>query len=211
MLFSCCSNVLAFNISKAERLGFISSYMASKGGIYFYGGTGIKGNSDKYLDGREYYGSGIVRYGTGKEAIYIHYNTSQKYYCNARVGGRDFSNTIDVFLQSDVIFRMNTDSNIKLYGFHYGHSCQSFYTIVGTTSLGKFVKYIDTREITKRYFGEKAVKSIKFYELSYQGDTIVIPYRFISGAYGTDISTEGEFRFKWDDSAQWFSIEQIVY
>lgn len=27
----------------------------------------------------------------------------------------------------------------------------------------------------------------------------------------SDYVIEGEFRFKWDDAAQWFSVEQVVY
>lgn len=42
-----------------------------------------------------------------------------------------------------------------------------------------------------------------------RNDSIVIVYRRWHWKGMSD--PEGEFRFKWDDAAQWFGIEQVVY
>ena len=44
-------------------------------------------------------------------------------------------------------------------------------------------------------------------EVRCDGDTIVIEY--VAGR--RDTYRKGEFRFKWDEAAQWFSVEQVVY
>ena len=206
----CMENAMAMNFSQPEKLGCISFYMAQNGGVYFQGESNVNGKYRRSSNGvgREYYGKGLVKYGSGHDAMYIHFDTSKPYYCNARVGSKDIGNTVEVFLQSDIVKRIKTDAGITLYIFDYAHSFQRFHTIVGVTSSGKFVKYIDTREITSKYYGDGARKSIKFQNLICSEDTIVIPYSFY---YGTYIENIGEFRFKWDANAQWFGIEQVLY
>ena len=65
-----------------------------------------------------------------------------------------------------------------------------------------FVKYINTEEITKRYFSEKSYVIYK--NISTQGDSLTIEYQY----YGDKQIVEGEFYFKWDNNAQWFSVKQ---
>jgi len=47
-----------------------------------------------------------------------------------------------------------------------------------------------------------------YFERNYfvRGDTLIIEYKSLSGD-----KKIGEFRFKWDEAAQWFSVEQIKY
>lgn len=210
ILAVCMGNALAMKFFQPEELGYISFYMAQNGGAYFQGESNVNGKYRRSSNGadREYYGQGIVKYGSGRYAIYIHYDTTEPYYCNARVGSKDISNTVEVFVQSDTVKRIKTDAGITLYVFDYAHSFQRFYTIVGMTPSGKFVKYIDAREIASRYYGEGAKRSIQFHNMMCSGDTIIIPYAFY---YGTYIENIGEFRFKWDENAQWFGIEQVLY
>lgn len=206
----CIESASAMQFFQSEKLGYISFYMAQNGGVYFQGESNVNGKyrSSSNGAGREYYGKGLVKYGSGHDAMYIHFDTSEPYHCNARVGSKEIGNTIEVFLQSDTIKRIKTDAGITLYVFDYSHSFQRFYTIVGVTPSGKFVKYIDARVITSKYYGEGAKKSIQFQNLICSGDTIIIPYAFY---YGTYIENIGEFRFKWDENAQWFGIEQVLY
>ena len=44
-----------------------------------------------------------------------------------------------------------------------------------------------------------------------QGDTIILEFKHTDSTIKSERETTGEFRFKWDDAAQWFSIEQVVY
>ena len=86
----------------------------------------------------------------------------------------------------------------------------------------KWIKYFETNDIRKKYFGDKNVRRVSFsdgssYEASGENsiyaraycknDTIVIEYRL----YEKNITKKGEFRFKWDEAAQWFGVEQVIY
>ena len=42
------------------------------------------------------------------------------------------------------------------------------------------------------------------------GNTIAVVYQRVNSSTKR-LTDEGEFRFKWDDKAQWFGIEQVVY
>ena len=85
-------------------------------------------------------------------------------------------------------------------------------TLIGRLPDGKFVKYFDTADISKRYFGSHW--GVYYKKISVRGDTITIYYdRTISSSSfnPTKVEESGEFRFRWDETAKWFSIEQMVY
>ena len=85
-------------------------------------------------------------------------------------------------------------------------------TIIGRLPDGKFVKYFDTTDISKRYFGSHW--GVYYKKIVVRGDTITIYYdRTISSSSfnPTKVEESGEFRFRWDETAKWFSIEQMVY
>ena len=86
------------------------------------------------------------------------------------------------------------------------------YILLGMQSDGKWVKYFDTRDIKKKYFREAtARKDIPcFVRGQSKGDTISVVYQRVN-SNTKRLADEGEFRFKWDDGAQWFGIEQVVY
>ena len=48
-------------------------------------------------------------------------------------------------------------------------------------------------------------------EMRVMNDTICIPYNLRSGEFGQKYVRDGEFRFKWDEKANWFGVEQVVY
>ena len=81
------------------------------------------------------------------------------------------------------------------------------YLIIGKKSDGRFVKYIDTRDITRRYFGwdGTGVSPIVYLDMYTQGNTLIVPYYHLRNN-----KSRREFRFKWDDKAQWFGVEQII-
>lgn len=119
ILVVCMGNALAMQFYQPEELGYISFYMAQNGGAYFQGESNVTGKYHRSSIGigREYYGQGIVKYGSGRDVIYIHYDTTEPYYCNARVGSKDIGNTAEVFLQSDTVKRIRTSDDITLYVF----------------------------------------------------------------------------------------------
>ena len=83
------------------------------------------------------------------------------------------------------------------------------FTIIGRQKNGKFVKYINTVDITNRYFGcgKHGASPIVYTNLQSVGNTLVVSY----ATGGFPKKTIGEFRFKWDDKAQWFGVEQVAY
>ena len=93
-------------------------------------------------------------------------------------------------------------------GLSFGYGPEKAYILIGCQFDGKFVKYIDTTKITKRYYiWDRSGASPIFYKrITVRGDAITISYM----AHRSNINL-GEFRFKWDNKAQWFSVEQAVY
>lgn len=95
---------------------------------------------------------------------------------------------------------------VRGLSFGYGPECD--YTLIECQNDGKFVKYVATKEITKRYFGwaGSGASPIVYQDIAVTGDAVTITYT----AHLSDTNT-GEFRFKWDDKVQWFGVEQVVY
>ena len=103
---------------------------------------------------------------------------------------------------------------IKSYG---SIASATNYIFLGQQNDGKFVKYIDCDDINERYFdrhkneyGTTAGKYAPYYnEIWIDRDAIVINYQLTAPreAY----QDAGKFILRWDEAAQWFSIEQVVY
>ena len=152
------------------------------------------------------YGKGIAGFGEKDNALYVHYD-----YYNARdtfyFGDKNKNNTIkDNFLYFQ-LYKINTNEGINIYSLYKSYGVESDYLIIGKRTDGKFVKYIDTREITKRYFGwnGNSVSPIVYLDIYTQGDTLILPHYHLK-----NIKSKGKFHFKWDNKAQWFSVEQII-
>ena len=128
-----------------------------------------------------------------------------------RVGTEDVNNTIVMNMHWDSLFRVKASNGKVFYCINFAYGPDSQWFIVGCHSNGKFVKYIDTEEISKRYFGITTTQTgapfVIYNKLRCDGDTIFIEY---TSAH-RDEGIKGEFRFKWDEAAQWFSVEQVAY
>ena len=128
-----------------------------------------------------------------------------------RVGTEDVNNTIVMNMHWDSLFRVKASNGKVFYCINFAYGPDSQWCIVGCHSNGKFVKYIDTEEISKRYFGitttQMGAPFVIYNKLRCDGDTIFIKY---TSAH-RDEGIKGEFRFKWDEAAQWFSVEQVAY
>ena len=85
------------------------------------------------------------------------------------------------------------------------------YFIIGKRQDNVWVKYIDIPDITKRYFGKNRL--ISYSHPVIKNDTIIFEHSMINQKPGgrLEFVKAGEFRFKWDDAAQWFGVEQVVY
>ena len=177
--------------------GFMFKNETSNNGSYY---TGYDKNN-KYS-----YGKGIVCYGNDDNALYVHYNAYEKSK-PVLMGDKKESNTVPVWIFNSWIYKITSNEGIKIFAIGEFYGPDREFTIIGTKKDGTFVKYIDTRILTEKYFGVKVdggASPIVYKDITANGDTISITY---SNARGSS----GEFRFKWDEKAQWFGIEQVVY
>ena len=199
------NSAAAMQFSQPEKLGMVTWSQVRANGYIFDGETSNKGTKKSSGSNYNIYSKGVAKYGNGEDALYIHYDDSHSTFCN--LGSKDISNTQKVGLFCDVIYKITTNKGITLYPINYIYGPAGSYTIIGRQKDGKWVKYIDTDEIAKQYLGLNSLTGGEMiFFLSSQGDTLVMKYRPNRSRY--DI---GEFRFKWDDAAQWFSVEQIKY
>lgn len=165
-------------------------------------------------DDKKTYGrKGVVGFGNNSNALYVHYNSYEaKKNRDGKVylGGKNLSNTIPLDVQNEFIYQIDSNIGLTIYAIRFFYGPDSEFTIIGKKNDGTFVKYIDTREISKKYFGidsKRGASSIFYNTPNSQDNTLVISY-----SDGRNVRTPiGEFRFKWDDDAQWFSVEHIVY
>lgn len=202
-LFS--GNCLAMQFSQPVKIGGICLNQSTKQGISVEDAS--YNNGDYYTgvlkNNRSTYGKGVARFGNDKDALYVHYN----YYTDLGkfyFGDKDKQNTIvppNIITIYD-IYRIRSNEGVTIYPLYRFYSAESDYFIIGRRTDGRFVKYIDTKEITKRYFGENT--HVIYKNISTQGDTLTMEYQ----RYGNKQIVEGEFYFKWDDNAQWFSVKQ---
>lgn len=207
MMFVCLlfsGNCFAMQFSQPIEIGQIGTIQV---------GGGISVKNAFYNNGSQYnrkndpdrYGKGIAGFGEKDNALYVHYD-----YYNARdtfyFGDKNKNNTIkDNFLYFQ-LYKINTNEGINIYSLYKSYGPEFDYLIIGKRADGKFVKYIDTREITKRYFGwnGESASPVMYRNLSVQNDTLTMEYQ----RYGNKQRIQGKFYFKWDDKAQWFGIKQ---
>lgn len=171
------------------------------------------------LGGRVYdaYTKGIAIFGNSGHKLYFHYQIEPSI---TRYGDSDLGNTIDINTGFTQIYQLNTTECITLYvidsccsEFHDGIN----YTLIGKRQDGRFVKYLDTDSLFTRYYGQKSNHKL-FYiidSVNSKEDTIIFSiYSYDEEKYfkGNALPVSvGEFRCKWDDKAQWFAVDNVVY
>ena len=208
----------AMTFFQPVKIGMVSG--TPQGGFVI---EGASYNNGTYYKNSQLYEKGIAFFGNGDKSLYVHYDCSQKVNHNyweiysPKFGDKNAKKTVSLEAgegYSVTIYQINNDSGIILYLLRGDGS------VAGTTNyvlLGRrsddvvFVKYFDTRDVNKNYFGEKLnLSTTPWYTKFYcQGSTMIIEYNrnYIQQGY----IKEGEFRFKWDEAAQWFDVEQVVY
>ena len=198
------SSCFAMKFSQPEEIGRIHKTQAGagSGGFEFPGATFNEGDfyrTNKWnQNNTKTYGKGIARFGE----LYIYYD-AYKNQDEVSIGSNDLSNTIKIYCSNDRVFKIANDGNIQIYALIFMSSGARQFYIIGTKSDGSFVKYIDSSQIVKQYIGEVG---LVFGDFKSDGSVISISYQTQGRS-----KTSGEFRFKWDDAAQWFSVEQIIY
>lgn len=221
--------IVAFSTSMASAISFsqpvkVGTIVAANiGGFAFRDGAyndGILAKNAK----RGAYEKGIARFSEGQDALYFHYYTGtykNKYSDQVMMfGSKNINNTIKVPILLAEVAKITNDNSMTMYVIHDSYDLpeENSYTLIGLNREGKWIKYFDTDSIAKQYFGKPervwSDNSIWFDSWECRGDTVIIQYsryhRGLKNNRGGYVK-EGEFRFKWDDSAQWFGVEQVVY
>ena len=191
-------------------------------GYSYHDGTLCK---EKGYERLKLYEKGIARFGEGKDALYFHYDVNKKvkipdsnyYGAMSRFGSQDVKNAVQVWIGiPTIIWKIKTDSDITFYMLEHGDASGlvgTSHTLIGKRKDGSFVEYFYTYEVKRRYFDKKIRRNLisdEWGKYFFDEDTIILRYGKYMG-YNNDLELFGEFRFKWDDAAQWFGIEQVVY
>ena len=85
------------------------------------------------------------------------------------------------------------------------------HTLIGKRKDGKFVEFFNTTKLNERFFGNPSIKNTNYSDFTVRGDTVSVKFKHTNVIGNKDTEISGEFRFKWDDAAQWFGVEQVVY
>ncbi|MBR4907611.1 MAG: hypothetical protein IKZ43_01160 [Acidaminococcaceae bacterium] len=203
----------AISFTQPQEIGSFSFVQGGKGagGIRIENASRNKGDyfTQYNKNNSSSYGKGVASFGNGDDALYVHYDVYQKVGGLILAGNKDIKNTYSVGVLNQVVDIIKSDGGITIYPIisHYGP--EKDYVVLGRQKDGKFVKYFDTESITNNHFGmgRNGMPPVVYTKLAVAGDTLVLYY----SKAGMPARTAGELRFKWDDKAQWFGVEKIVY
>ena len=217
------NTTFAMTFSQPIEVGKIDVPLQRGGwGINISGAVNNTGNYyRKFIKESNGYNKGIAQFGNGTNALYFHYDygtvfesksslNPQKYF---RLGSKDISNTVGIFLGNwGSVLQIQTDSGMTFYSIRFEY-CTSDLTLIGKNKNGKWIKYIYSKDVSKKYFGGKdgykEDGGIIYNQPVTRGEYIIIPY--CRWYWEGKSNPEGEFRLKWDEAAQWFGIEHVVY
>lgn len=208
----------AMNFIKITEIGYVGAPTQSP-----YSGFIIRGESFNsgvaYLEPNatfenkpvKSYKSGVARFGEGSGALFCKYDFNAEFNRSISFGGEN--NYITTLDGSDKkIYKLENDENLPIYVIYHNY-CVTDLKIVGKMKNGKWVTYIDSKKISDKYFGGndgyKLDGGIMYNTPVCKGDSIVVTY--YRWTWKGETATVGEFRLKWDNAAEWFGIEQIVY
>ena len=208
-------------IGHAGRYPYVMQNPYYKGGYFFEGTSSNNGNILRMgKDGQDTeYIEGLASWGTGKNALYCKFkafpHNERKDDDGLNFGGKD----IFILYEREWrdIFKIDNNKDIALYLLYYYHPKKGcLINIIGCRKDGIWINYIDTDQIGNKFFNNLPVGSRspigsdnEIGLITYcTEDTIIMPYTL--SVYSEEIE-KGEFRFKWDEKAQWFGVEQVVY
>ncbi len=208
----------AMQMSQPTRIGSVY------GGAKYVGKLPVEGASFIILEekqgGKTFIKSqGGARFGNGENALWLNYLGKK----DISFGSADIKKSImgmNIEEANAYIYRITTDIGITLYAVNELSDVGSNWALLGYVGNNSFVKYFDTKNITKEYFTAKGNKELKFYyygnyehfrsaipPFDVNGDTIKINLA-ITKKCDPSVPAIYQFRFKWDNQAKWFGIEK---
>lgn len=206
----------AMTISQPEHLGDVIG--ANIGGFGF---KGELSNSGNIINKKRAYDKGVAVFGKGNKKLYVHYQNYGYSGKNSpqisKYGSNSSDNAIQITTLYNQIFMLNTNENITMYVIKsdYDLPGEENYILIGERQDGRFVRYLDTDTLLSQYYSDS--NRVLHYVTNFytQGNTLVFKYSIwdwdnINGKR-KDKKDVGEIRCKWDDKAQWFGVENVVY
>ena len=184
------------------------------GGIFIKDATYVSEQPKKTYDTLTY-SNGVARFGKGDEALYLHYDMkSQPAF---KIGSEDVKNTVPYSFVWSSILKLNANNGYTMYLVRKDYDIPEpykQYVLIGRRPDGRWVKYFDIDELCNQYIGKNANVAIQ--KITFNGDTIIAQYARCNypkdnNFYASKANEFGEFKFKWDESAKWFSVEKITY
>ena len=207
VMFLLSENVSAMTFSQPVKIGYIGHYRDPYEGMPISGESYNSGKlypERKGFEGKTYV-VGIARFGNGSNALYCSYDCNDRY---LKFGGQD-NYVVSLGDGDKKIYRIDSDEGLTLYVLDE----VSFVNIIGRQRDGKWVVYVRGDILTDKYFNGKMAyngwEGVQYGKFKVERDTVTIPYSYQLD--GGEMIEEGELRFKWDDAAQGFSIEKVVY
>lgn len=214
MMLMTTSSCFAMTFSQPVKIGEIGfPVQAPYHGFIVEGATQNKGYA--YKENHKRNGKPLTTYVKGTAHfgdLYCKYDfEAEKISESIFFGGKN-----DFVLKQDgsykKIFSIGNVLGIKLYAIYHDY-CVTDLKIIGTRQDGKWVVYVDSKKISNKYFeGKDAYKEdggVLYDQPICRDDSIVVVYR--RWYWKGTSEAEGEFRFKWNDTAQQFDVEQIIY
>ena len=184
------------------------------GGIFIKDATYVSEQPKKTYDTLTY-SNGVARFGKGDEALYLHYDMkSQPAF---KIGSEDVKNTVPYSFVWSSILKLNANNGYTMYLVRKDYDIPEpykQYVLIGRRPDGRWVKYFDIDELCNQYIGKNANVAIQ--KITFNGDTIIAQYARCNypkdnNFYASKANEFGEFKFKWDEAAKWFSVEKITY
>lgn len=203
----------AMNFDKITEIGFVGSPVQSPYHGFIVSGENFNsGNAYIETDNTiRSYTKGVARFGEGEKALFCKYDFNADFNNSISFGGENnYIATLDG--KDKKIYKLQNDANLPMYVIYHNY-CVTDLKIVGKTKEGKWVNYVDSKKISDAYFnGNDAYKldgGVMYNPPVCRGDAIIITY--YRWTWKGETPTEGEFKLKWDNAAEWFGIEQIIY
>ncbi|MBR3621904.1 MAG: hypothetical protein IKN43_00950 [Selenomonadaceae bacterium] len=214
IFFIFSANALAMKFYRSKNVGEItlapSGIFEIKGAISNIGQPFTNPQFIKaynFKKGNIPYNKGVAYFALGGRSIYFHYDSKNGGSgVISQIGDQDIKNTVSVGMGIPTQLNFVEASSSRYYILINSDPSGLIgptHTVIGRQLDGSYVKYFDTADIKRKYFKDPRAfhlsEDVLFYE-----DSIIVPYHNTSNE-----TQRGEFRFKWDDKAQWFGIEQV--
>ena len=201
------SNCFAMILEQPLKVGYIGTHPQSPiGGVGIQDASYNRGNYYTHLkkNNTDTYEKGVARCGKGDTTLYCHYDNGGYI---LKFGGENIFNTIKFDGYSADIEKIENDVGKIIYVLcHYSvsHATGSVsYSVIGQQYDGNWVNYFSVSGKFNPRVNDYPPAPSKFY---CKDDTIIIEYKDYRA--GKNVY---EMRYKWDDKAQWFGVEQVVY